>query len=281
MHVRARLDPLADSGQEVLELDTKRLVRSQPRCEHIARAVGELELAEALRLHDLDAAVEHAHLLGVRVLVHDHLLRPDQHGAAQLGGREPGELEMDERAVVVADIHEGDVERARDDRVARDAAHERGPAQPVEEDREVVRREVAHDADVALVDAEVDPARRAEIELADLPAFQPFLRCDDRRRVEECVTGHQDEIPLGRDLDQLVALLDGRSHRLLHEDVLAREQSCLAHFVVGRDRRDDADRIDVVVGQDVVEVRDELALPVAASLTRERVLVAVADDADA
>ena len=63
VHVRARLRALADGGHEVLQLDAQRLVRREARREHVTGAVGELELAEALRLDDLDTAVEHAHLL--------------------------------------------------------------------------------------------------------------------------------------------------------------------------------------------------------------------------
>ena len=183
-----------------------------------------------------------------------------------------------ERAVLVADVDERDVEGAGHDRVARDAAQERRPAEPVEEDREVVRGEVAHDADVALVDAEVHPARRAEVELADLAALEPLLGRDDGRRVEERVAGHQHELALAGDLDQLVALLDRRRHRLLDEDVLPGQQRGLGQLVVRRDRGDDADRIDRRSSASTSSKSvTSLARPVAARLARERLLVAIAD----
>ena len=43
-------------------------------------------------------------------------------------------------------------------------------AEPVAEDREVVRPEVPDDADVGLVQPEVHPARRDEVDVAELAA---------------------------------------------------------------------------------------------------------------
>ena len=64
--------------------------------------------------------------------------------------------------------------------------------QPVEQDREVVRREVADHA-VGLVLAEVHPRRRDEVDLAEHVLADQVADLVDRRAVEERVAGHQHE----------------------------------------------------------------------------------------
>ena len=70
-----------------------------------------------------------------------------------------------------------------------------------------MRAEVPDDADVALVQAEVDPARGDEVDLAELTPVEELLDGPDRRAVEERVAAHQDAARLVGEGDQLVGHL--------------------------------------------------------------------------
>ena len=107
-----------------------------------------------------------------------------------------------------------------------------------------MRAEVPDDADVGLVQAEVDAARRDEVELAELAAVDQLLDGDDRRAVEERVARHQHAAGLAGQAHELCRLLGARCEGLLDEDVLAELQRLRGELEVGRDRRRDHDRVD-------------------------------------
>ena len=75
-----------------------------------------------------------------------------------MSDRPDGKLEVDER----------DIRDRRNHESARQRADVGGAlSEPVAEDREVVRAEVPGDADVRLMQAEIDPARRDEAEITE------------------------------------------------------------------------------------------------------------------
>ena len=216
----------AHGVDEVLELDRERLAAVEVRRDDVAGAVGEVVLAERLGIAVDDAAVEDAHRLGRAVLVDDHLLAADEHRAAQLARRQPAHLDVGERPGAEAEAEEGDVGDPLDDGVAPAGGDRLGPlVEPVAQDREVVGAEVPDHADVALVQAEVHPARGDEVEVAELARVEQLLDRAHRRAVDERVAAHQHEAGLARDPRQLLGL-DGRGReRLLDERVLARPQA--------------------------------------------------------
>ena len=71
--------------------------------------------------------------------------------------------------------------------------------------------------------------------------------------VEQQVAGHQDEVALLRQSDELLHLLAAHRRRLLDEDVLPRLERLLREGVVRRHRRRDHDGLDVVVREKVGE----------------------------
>jgi hypothetical protein len=160
-------------------------------------------------------------------------------------------------------------------------SHERGLAEPVVQDREVVRPEVAHDAGVALVDAQVDPRRGAEVQPADLALAQQLLDVHHRRRIHERVARHEDQLALLGHGDQVLALLHGARHRLLDEHVLARLERAPAQVVVGGDRGCEQDAVDLRVVQDRLKLGDALHVREAPRVPRQRVGIAVARVLDA
>ena len=86
-----------------------------------------------------------------------------------------------------------------------------------------MRAEVPDDADVGLVQSEVDAARRDEVELAELAARRSARWIDDdRRAVEERVARHQHEPASAREpRSARAASSDDAGERLLDEHVLA------------------------------------------------------------
>ena len=85
-------------------------------------------------------------------------------------------------------------------------------SEPVAQDREVVRTEVPHDADVGLVQAEVHATRRDEVDLAEIAGVDQLLDRPHGRAVQERVARHEHEVALGGQLDQR-ARVTGRSPR--------------------------------------------------------------------
>ena len=82
-------------------------------------------------------------------------------------------------------------------------------------------REVPGDADVRLVETEVDPARRNEVELSQLSRLDEVADGNHRGAVEEGVSRHQHQTATLCELDELEALTRRRGKRLLDEDVSA------------------------------------------------------------
>ena len=172
----------------------------------LARPVGEAELAERLRIVEHHAGVEDAHRLVARVVVDDHLARADDRRTAQLARRQPGELDVGNRTLLVLEVDERDVGNRGEDAAA---AHRRqvggGFLEPVAENREVVRPEIPRNADVGLVEPEVHAARRDEVDVAELARVDEITDRVDGRAVEERVARHQGQAALARDARELVS----------------------------------------------------------------------------
>ena len=77
--------------------------------------------------------------------------------------------------------------------------------EPVAQNREVMRAEIPGDADVGLMEAQVDPAHRDEVDLSERAGLDQLAHRDDRRAVEERVAGHQHRPVLLCEPDQLEA----------------------------------------------------------------------------
>ncbi len=79
-------------------------------------------------------------------------------------------------------------------------------SEPVAQDREVVRAEIPDDADVGLMQPEVDATRRDEVELAERPGVDQLLDEHDRRAVEERVARHENAVQSCGEVDELAWL---------------------------------------------------------------------------
>ncbi len=255
-----------DRRAEVLHLERQGLDRVDLRRDDVARPVRELVLAERLRVGDARARVEDLDRLVARVVVDDHLLGADDRRPAQLARREPRELDVGDRPGREAQVDERDVGGSGDDAGARQGRDlGRRLAEPVAEDREVVRGQVPDDADVRLVQAEVDPAHGDEVDLAELARLDQLLHAHDRGAVDERVARHQDEpAPIRREREVSCGRR-GVSERLLDEDVLSGRERGGCELVVARDGGRDRDRVDrrvlehLVVRLDAADVGEALA----------------------
>jgi hypothetical protein len=79
------------------------------------------------------------------------------------------------------------------------------------------------------------------------------------------VAGHERQVTLLRERDELLHLLASHRGRLLDEHVLAREQRVLREGVVRRDRRRDHDRVDLRILDELAEVGVHARVRIAAS----------------
>ena len=89
--------------------------------------------------------------------------------------------------------------------------------------------------------------------------------------------GHEDEVVLLRQRDELLHLLAAHRRRLLDEHVLARLERLLRERVVRGHGSRDHDRVDRVVGEQVLEGAGDAGLRVARRVLRLQLLVGVAD----
>ena len=120
------------------------------------------------------------------------------------------------------------------------------PTQQEVDDRDVVRREVADDVDVGLVETEVQPGGVDVVELAQRSRVRTMSRSHhDRRVVLERVPSHQRHSgSLGR-VDQSRGVAGVGCERLLHEDVLSCRDGPLGQAPVGGRWGGDDDGVDV------------------------------------
>ena len=160
------------------------------------------------------------------------------------------------------------------------AQHDRRLAEPGQEDREVVRGEVPHHADVTAVRAEVDPARGDEVEVAERPVVDQPLHRTHRGAVEERVPAHEHASgPIGP-LDQLVREHVRGSQRLLHERVLGSGEARRRELEVGEDRGRDYDGVHAGVPEHVLDAGRGAGGRVAPVEANQSLPIAIADPLD-
>ena len=82
--------------------------------------------------------------------------------------------------------------------------------------------------------------------------------------VEEQVAGHEHEVALLGESDELVHLRCSHRRRLLDEDVLVRRQRAAREIEMRRDRRRDHDRVELGVGDQLVDIAGQPRVGIAA-----------------
>src|ERR1043166_5366094 len=277
---RARvLYRIQELGADVVQ----RLGRVELRNPHVAGAVADQSLVGLLFVAAAfvagDALVVDANLLGrLDVVVDDHAAAAGDERAADFDGREPVEVEVGDQRVVEAELHVGDVLKARLD-VATAGRHQRCGLAPddVIHDGEVVRGQVPDDVHVVLEQAEVD-AHRVEVEqVADLPRRDQLLDAAHRARVDEGVVNHQGEAARFGQRDQFFGLADAGREGLFDEDVLARFERGTGERVVRGDGRGDDNGVEAGVGEQLPVIGRGAGRRVAARDFFQPPRVAVAD----
>ena len=112
-------------------------------------------------------------------------------------------------------------------------------------DRQVVGREIPHDAHVVLEESEIDAGRVEIIQGTQGAVVDELFDLPHRPAEEKRVVDHDLEVLAIGQLDELFRLLRGRREGLFDEDVLAVLQGGFRELEVRPDRSDDGDRIDV------------------------------------
>jgi hypothetical protein len=125
--------------------------------------------------------------------------------------------------------------------------------------------------------AEVLPVSVDAEDVAEVARLDDLLQLLDARVVEQQVAGHQHETSLLREFAQLLHLARTHRRRLLDEDVLARFEGAARQLVVRRHRGRDHDRLDGVVGEQVVEAGRHPGPGVALRKSGPQLFVQVAD----
>src|SRR6476646_4788495 len=262
--------------EEVLELEPERLVVRDLRAVDVTRP--RAPLAVALRGLPRRLLVHGDLPLELHVVEDDHLLAPDDGHLPHLVGVEP-------RQVHVGDLPGREAEEAEDDvfdALLQIVHHVRDRLAPLlaeepEDHGEVVDAERPERVLVRADHAEVLTVPVDAGDLAQLAGFDELLHLPETRVVEKQMTGHQHEIPLLREGDELLHLLRAHRGRLLDKNVLASLERLLRELVVGRHRRRDRDRRDGVVGERVVERGRDPRVGIALGVVVAPCLVEVAD----
>ena len=115
--------------------------------------------------------------------------------------------------------------------------------------------------------------------LAELPVVDQLLQLLHGRVVEEEMARHEDEPARLGEPDQLLHLRGPHRRRLLDEDVLAGLERRARERVVRRDGGRDHDGVDVVRGEQLVEVARHLRVGIALRELRAPLLARVAEPA--
>ena len=113
--------------------------------------------------------------------------------------------------------------------------------------------EVPDDADILLVQAEVDALHGHKAHLAELAGIDELFDLAHRRAVDEGVAHHEREVALGGERREVDALLGRRGEWLLDEHVLAGKQGRLAELIVGADGRGDEHAVYLGIAEHIVD----------------------------
>src|SRR6266516_1380105 len=202
--VRQRLVTGEDALEKVSALRLQRLDVRQPRHVHVAGALDQPELAEALELTEgatemltVDPGIVDRQLAG-DVVVDNHLAAAGDGHPPHLVRAEPGELDVRHREVVL-EHDEREVGNARLQVVVGVAVHgNRAGVEPMLDDRDVVRAEIPDRIDVAAHSPEIEPLRVDVVHLPQLAVVEQLAHVLDGGAEAEGVPNHQRQAGFSR-----------------------------------------------------------------------------------
>jgi hypothetical protein len=150
-------------------------------------------------------------------------------------------------------------------------------ADEVVHDRQIVRRQIPHDADVMLEQPEIDPRRVEVVQRPERSVVDELLDLPNGPAEQERVIDHDAQVFSCRELDQFGRLRRVRRERLLDENVFAVLERRLRQVKVRPDGCDDGDGVDVRRPQHLRHVRREVKRRIGLLRALQRVGVGVAD----
>src|SRR5215217_8948866 len=249
--VGAGAGPGAAALQEVVQLQGQGLGQVGAGDVQVAPAQAELELAEAAG-HRVGPLVVDAQLgLRIEVVEDHHPPRADHGGAAELGGVQPGHVQVGQDPAVVAEGGEDYVLDLGVQVAGAPGRHPaRGRADQVVGDRDVVGSDRPQGVDVALDAAQVDPLGVQVPEVAEVAGLHQLPHPGHGRVVLEGVADGQDPAGGLSGLGQGDGLGRGQGQGLLDQHVLAGGQGVGDQRGVGAGGGGDHQGVDLRVGHD-------------------------------
>ena len=112
-------------------------------------------------------------------------------------------------------------------------------------DGKIVRRKIPENVDIVLEKPQVDASGIVVVELSQSSFVKQLADLLHRAGEEEGVIHHDLEILLSREVDQFLPLRGIAGERLLNENVLTVLQRSFRQLVVGPDRSNDRNSVDL------------------------------------
>src|ERR1035437_1454199 len=251
---RQRGGPVPDAVQEVLALDLQRFLLFDVGKMHVAVVVGVLEFTEGIVVRrPLDPRVEYPDLFYRRdVVINNHPPAAHDRHLPHFSWVEPTALNDGGPLLWKAQPHGGHILHARRDVGAALAVYGHGLfPHDVQDDGDVMRRQVPGHVDVLLEQPQVEPPGANVADFTDVAGVHNLLNLPHGGRIKERVTVHQHYSLFLCDFDQLFALAGRAGHGLLDERVFAGQQARFGHRVMqpdggGNDHRIETDAVQRV-----------------------------------
>src|SRR5262245_14026454 len=207
-----------DEAEEVLALEPERLGRGDLRDEDVAAP--RLPLAVGLGAFPRRLVVDRHLAIELHVVEHRHLVPADHSQPPHLVRVEPREVHVCDLPGREAQVAEDDVlDPVLEEVAALGRRRLRLLVEQVEDDREVVDAERPERVLVGAHDPQVLAVAVDAQHLAELAAVDQLLQLQDSGVVEQEVAGHQHEVAVGGERNQLVHLLGAHGRGLLDQDV--------------------------------------------------------------
>src|ERR1700674_539271 len=204
---------------------------------HVAESIGELVLSERFGLlHHYATVIDLYLFAGVGIVIHDHALGADDRRAAHLLRRKPtdfdgchhaaGELEPDERHIILVLLHTGTPEGTSPD------GHF---VKPMQQDRHIVDGQIPDDINIFLVQAQIH-ARQADVmDVSQRPILNEVLHHVYGWAVNKGMAGHERASLALRQFDEFFGKARAVGKWFFDHHMLAAEQSFAGEFEMGGD----------------------------------------------
>src|SRR4029077_12302228 len=135
-------------------------------------------------------------------------------------------------------------------------------AENVQNDRNVMRRQIPSDIDILLEQTKIQAPRINIADLAKVSGLNYFNDFSYGSRIQKRVIDHQNQVVAFGDVNQFLTLLRRRRHGLFDKRMLASEETRLRQRIMGLDRSGNDNRVDVAPGDESLRISNALDIPI-------------------